>query len=112
MTARLVKRRAHPRRLPSGRTTFVRETLVFYDGANNANQNAYRHPCPVCGTEIITVRMPNRGIVHFEGAVGLTKIKHSCLHIDRNRGRKRDDQTLDLFDSTDRSQEVKKAVLR
>lgn len=42
--------------------------------------------------------MPNGGMVHFEGAPGLSRIKHPCLHRGEGMSKSRDDSTLDLFE--------------
>jgi len=41
--------------------------------------------------------MPNGGWAHFEGAKGLTRVKHPCLNIGEGLSKKRDNQTPDLF---------------
>ena len=74
----------------------MRESWVYIDGA--ANKGSYRRKCPVCGRSIISVRMPNGGWAHFEGAKSLTRVKHPCLHRGEGLLRGRDEETLDLFD--------------
>lgn len=44
--------------------------------------------------------MPNGGWAHFEGAKGLARIKHPCLHRGEHLNRFRDDKTLDLFNES------------
>lgn len=51
----------------------------------------------MCGAALIRVIMPNGGRAHFEGANGLTWVKHPCLHLGEGLSRKRDDDTPDLF---------------
>lgn len=43
--------------------------------------------------------MPNRGWAHFEGAQGLTRVKHPCLHLGEGLSKKKDEETLELFES-------------
>lgn len=97
MQTRWIKRCAHVRRLPNNGLTRVRESWALGRSAVAERGNSYRHPCPSCGSPIITVRMPNGGWAHFEGADGLTNVKHPCMHLGEGLSRKRDDQTLDLF---------------
>ncbi|GKY87393.1 hypothetical protein STA1M1_12620 [Sinisalibacter aestuarii] len=75
----------------------VRETWVFLQTPGHS-KDAYRRRCPVCGAPVINVRMPNGGWAHFEGAKGLSRIKHPCLHIGEGLSRRRDDNTPDLFE--------------
>jgi len=100
MEFRWVKRRAHIRRLSSGRNIEVRESREFRKSANKAkkNKNSYRHPCPDCGAEILSVRMPNGGWGHFEGGKGLGRVKHPCMDRGSGLSKKRDDQTMDMFE--------------
>jgi hypothetical protein len=42
--------------------------------------------------------MKKGGWAHFEGARGLGQIKHACLHRGEGLSRRRDNETLDLFD--------------
>ena len=98
MTVRLSKRRSHTRHLKNGKTTVVRECWVLMDGNISTNRNCYRHACPSCGSEIISVHMPNGGWAHFEGMPGLTRIKHPCMHIGESIRRISCELTLDLFD--------------
>jgi hypothetical protein len=95
----LRRRRAHPRRLRSGRTTLVRETWVVSDEHGRGRANAYRHPCPRCGVVIISVHMKRGGWAHFEGGKGLGRVKHPCLHLGEGLSRRRDTETLELFES-------------
>jgi hypothetical protein len=97
MQPRLTKRRAHVRRLSNNRSTRVRESWALSSSQKAERGNSYRHPCPCCESPIITVRMPNGGWAHFEGAEGLERVKHPCMHIGDGLSKKRDDQTLDLF---------------
>lgn len=97
MTDYWIKRRAHERRTTSGRSTHVRETWEHRQSGKDNKKHAYRRRCPTCGADIISVRMGNGGWAHFEGAKGLSRIKHPCLHIGDRLSRRRDDKTLDLF---------------
>lgn len=95
---RLARRRSHLRRLKSGRPVIVGEHWIVLDHGVTERRGSYRHPCPKCRTEIISVRMPNGGWVHFEGQAKLSRIKHPCMHIGEGLGRRTDDLTQDLFD--------------
>lgn len=99
MRIRLTRRRAHRRRLWSGRSTAVRETWMVRNEQDDAKRKAYRHPCPRCGASIVSVHMKKGGWAHFEGGKGLGSIKHPCLHLGEKLGRRRDAETLDLFES-------------
>lgn len=99
MRGRLTRRRAHERRLKSGRSTAVRETWMVIDEKREARANAYRHRCPHCGTGIVSVRMKRGGWAHFEGAKGLGSVKHPCLHLGEGLSRRRDTETPDLFET-------------
>lgn len=103
MKVKLNKRCSHSRRLKCGRTVNVRECWVRQASGANSNRGAYRHSCPECGAEIISVRMPNGGWAHFEGQPGLSRIKHPCMHIGEMLGRGKDELTLDLFESANGS---------
>ncbi len=96
MADRWVRRKSHIRRLRPGFTTRVRENWVRY-GAERNDQNSKGH-CPKCGASIIGKRMPNGGHVYFEGAKGLERVKHACMHRGEGLGKRRDDLTLDLFE--------------
>ena len=97
------RRRAHTRRLKSGTVANVRESWVARQVMVKAKRGSYRHPCPICGAGIISVKMPNGGWAHFEGQAGLTKIKHPCLHIGESIGRAKDELTFDLFEAASES---------
>lgn len=99
MVPRWFRRRAHSRRLPNGGTTDVRESWVLLSSSNAKRQRSFRHQCPICGADVVTVRMPNGGSAHFEGAKGLYRIKHPCLHVGEGLSRVRDTNTLDLFEN-------------
>jgi hypothetical protein len=101
MTRRWVRRRAHTRRSRSGWTTVVRANWASYDLTQKERKRAGGHKyriCPQCGAKIITRRMPNGGWAHFEAAEGLERVLHPCLHRGRGLSRRRDEQTLDLFE--------------
>lgn len=97
MVTRWVRRRAHSRRLGSGRITRVRENWAFQADVEERKNNAYYHPCPDCGARIISVHMPNGGWAHFEGGKGLARIKHPCMHRGVGGRSRYDDLTPDLF---------------
>jgi len=91
------KRKQHLRRLASGKHVPISACWVP-NGMNSPDKTSRRtHPCPQCGAIISTVRMPNRGWVHFETGKGLSHIKHPCLHLGEGLSRKRDNDTQDLF---------------
>ncbi len=106
MDARWIRRRAHMRHLPNGSFAHVRECWAFQRSGSKDKRRRYRHECPRCGAEVISVNMPNGGWAHFEGAKGLNRIKHPCLHIGEGVGRRRDDLTQDLFDPAGSGHEV------
>lgn len=93
-----VRRRSHTRRLPNGRSTLVRESWAPSPAKGDQKRGTYRRACPRCGASIISVNMPNGGWAHFEGAQGLTRVKHPCLHLGERLSRARDGKTGDLFD--------------
>lgn len=91
-------RRAHPRRLRCGRIVDISQAF-FPSKVNSSKKNSsYRHPCPECGSQIISVAMTKGGYAHFEGGVGLGRIKHPCLHIGERIGTRRDSRTYDMFE--------------
>lgn len=97
MQPRLIRRRAHTRRLANSRLALVRESWGLVSLGQSEQGTSYRHPCPYCASPIISVRMPNGGWVHFEGKDGLERVKHPCMHLGERLCKKRDEQTLDLF---------------
>jgi hypothetical protein len=98
MGSRWVRRRAHRRRAKSGGTRLVRATWELRSGRSKQQTKSYRHPCPDCGAAVLSVRMNRGGWAHFEGAKGLTSVKHACFHRGEGLGRRRDSETPDLFD--------------
>ena len=98
MRSRWSTRRAHLRHMSSGRIVPVRESWVLCRQKTKNSRERYRHKCPICGAAIISVHMQRGGWVHFEGAKGMERIKHSCLHMGEGLSRKRDDRTPDLFE--------------
>lgn len=93
-----MRRRAHQRRSKSGRTIAVREAWVLRPEQSARKTQAYRHSCPHCGAGVLSVHMKKGGWAHFEGANGLGTIKHACFNRGAGLGRRRDDNTFDLFD--------------
>jgi hypothetical protein len=91
------KRSAHPRRLKSGVMTHVSECWPELRGRKPKQKRSYRSPCERCGAQIVHVHMPNGGWGHFEGAKGLTRIKHPCFSVGEGISEVRDERTLDLF---------------
>lgn len=101
-TIKLVLRKAHSRRMRSGKQTQVRSTWVTHEAKrSSAKSGSFKHSCPSCGCHVISVHMPNGGWAHFEAADGLRRIKHPCLHCGEGYSRCRDDKTLDLFGLTE-----------
>jgi len=47
---------------------------------------------------VVSVRMRQGGWAHFEGAKGLGRVKHPCLHRGEGLSARRDTETLDLFE--------------
>jgi hypothetical protein len=97
MPTRWVKRKGHARRSPSGKTVHVRSSWALLETRGEKEKESYRHRCPVCDALILTVRMPNRGWVHYFAKKGLTRVKHPCLHLGEGMSRSRDTVTQDLF---------------
>ena len=94
------RRRSHKLRLKSGGTTFVRETWEMRPDRSEQRGRAYRHVCPHCGAAVISVHMKRGGWAHFEGAKGLGRVKHPCLHLGEDLSRRRDAETPDLFENS------------
>ena len=99
MRSHWIRRRSHGRRSKSGGTTFVRETWELRPERSKRRAQTYRHPCPDCGAVVISVHMKRGGWAHFEGAKGLGRVKHPCFHRGEGLGRRRDNETPDLFDT-------------
>ncbi len=98
MPIKWVRRRAHNRMLNNGTTSNVSAAWVPYKmGRKRQSNSSYRHQCPECGTEIISVRMPNGGMAHFEGRRELARVKHPCLNRGEGLSNSRDPDTPDLF---------------
>ena len=91
-------RKAHARRLATGRTISVCGGWVLQGERVSGNCTSFKRACPVCGALIVSVGMPKGGWVHFEGGEGLTRIKHPCLHLGEGLSRRRDGITPDLFE--------------
>lgn len=102
MTSRWIRRRSHSRQMKSGRTTIVRASWALYDFEPEKTRKRYRHPCPECGSEIVSVHMTNGGWAHFEGGKGLGRIKHPCLHRGLGLPSGRDELTPDMFEDADK----------
>lgn len=100
-TTKLVLRKAHSRRLKSGKHIRVREAWVTHNiNEFGTKSGSFKHSCPICGCYVNSVHMPNGGWAHFEQAKGLHRVKHPCLHLGEGLSRSRDDKTPDLFDIT------------
>ena len=91
-------RKAHARRLATGRTISVCGGWVLQGERISVNRTSLKRACPVCRALIVSVGMPKGGWVHFEGGEGLTRIKHPCLHLGEGLSRRRDGTTPDLFE--------------
>ncbi len=91
-------RKAHARRLATGRTISVCGGWVLQGERVSGDGTSFKRACPACGALIVSVGMPKGGWVHFEGGEGLTRIKHHCLHLGEGLGRRRDGTTPDLFE--------------
>lgn len=91
------KRKEHTRRLASGKLTFVSACWVPCKMSSHDTTRRRTRSCPQCGAVISTVKMPNRGWVHFETGKGLSRVKHPCLHRGEGLSRRRDKDTPDLF---------------
>lgn len=98
MALQFFRRRAHRRRLLHGKVVEVKECWVPQYKNQESKKRCYRHPCPSCGAEIISVHMPNGGWAHFESGRGLSRIKHPCMHIGDKMGSGTDKLTIDLFE--------------
>ena len=92
------RRRSHSRRLRSGRSTFISATWELRSEERKKTTSAYRHRCPDCGVVVVSVRMKRGGWAHFEGANGLGRVKHPCFNRGDGLGRRRDNETPDLFE--------------
>lgn len=108
MAVRWSKRRTHTRHLPSEKRTEVRSSWIPIWLTRDTPRRSYRHRCPSCKAQILSVHMPNGGWAHFEGRKGMSRIKHPCLHMGEGLSRKRDDQTPDLFDTPDKGPQLRK----
>jgi hypothetical protein len=97
MTERWHYRKAHNRRLVTGRTISVRSGWVLRGSQRRCKGASFKRACPICGAPILSVGMPRGGWVHFEGRKGLTRIKHPCLHLGDGLSGRRDENTPDLF---------------
>lgn len=97
MVTRWIRRKAHSRLTKSGRVVSVRECWAPYDN-DEQKRDSYRHRCHYCNAFVLTVRMPNGGLGHFENGQGLGRIKHACYYQGENLLKERDDKTRDLFE--------------
>jgi hypothetical protein len=82
----------------AGKSVKVREALVYREGQADKKLRSYGMVCPICGKDIIRIRMPNSGAAFFEGKGGLSRVKHPCFTIGRGLSRRRDEDTLDMFE--------------
>ena len=101
MAGHWIQRRPHQRRLSSGKYVAVRESWVCLEKDQDKKKKRRIRYCPQCNAKIISVRMPNGGVAHFEGGAGLTRVKHPCLHPGLGLSKKRDENTGDLFEEKD-----------
>ncbi len=101
MAIKWVKRRAHLRRLPSGKCVQVQPSWIPVEPKDNTTRSASFHSaCPVCDAPILSLRMPNGGWVHFERGIGLSRLKHPCFYLGEDIAESRDARTGDLFSAT------------
>jgi hypothetical protein len=80
---------------------WVREAVVYRETTDDRKLRSYMLTCPICGKEILRIRMPNKGAAFFESGQGLQRVKHPCFTLGRGLSRRRDQDTLDLFDESD-----------
>lgn len=97
MTERWYFRKAHIRRLSTGRMISVRGGWVLRGSQRRSKGTSFKRACPICGAPILSIGMPRGGWVHFEGGKGLTRVKHPCLHLGEGLSGRRDENTPDLF---------------
>lgn len=97
MTERWYFRKAHIRRLSTGRMISVRGGWVLRGSQGRSKGTSFKRACPICGAPILSIGMPRGGWVHFEGGKGLTRVKHPCLHLGEGLSGRRDENTPDLF---------------
>lgn len=99
MTEQWHYRKAHSRRKLTGGTASVRGGWVFRGKSGSKGVTAPGRSCPVCGSPVVSAKMPNGRVVHFEGRKGLARVKHPCLHLGEGLGKRRDKDTPDLFEA-------------
>lgn len=97
MAGKVHKRKSHVRTV-AGRSVRVREATVYRETSADRKLRSYTMLCPICGKDVLRIRMPNSGAAFFEGGQGLRQVKHSCFTMGRSLSRRRDTETLDLFD--------------
>lgn len=97
MVGKWHRRAAHTRRGQNGQIISVNASTVFTN-SSSGKKAAYRHACPECGAQIVTVNMRNGGWAHFEGGRGLGRIKHACFDRGKGLSKRRDKDTPDLFE--------------
>jgi len=95
MAPGLLRRSGYSKRSRTGRTSYVNP---YWASAPDGKKKT-RQRCRECGAEIIRVSMANGGAATFEAAPGLARVKHPCAHRGEGFSRRRDERTLDLFDS-------------
>lgn len=91
-----LKRKSYFRTGILGNRIPVKGYWAFYQKERKAKLRSYRHPCPECGADIVTVPMKNGGWVHFEGGKGLGKVTHPCMHRGKGIPKSKDMETLDF----------------
>jgi hypothetical protein len=100
MVDRWIKRRAHTRFLGTGRAVPVATAWVRISTCDEGKpQRSFRRRCPMCGSDVLSVRMPRGGWGHFNGNEGLSRMKHPCMYLGQGLGRRRGDGMDDLFDA-------------
>ena len=99
MSIKWIRRRAHIRRLPSGRTVEVAPSWMPVERSDSAGpEKSFHSACPICDAPILSQRMPNGGWVHYEAEGGLQNMKHPCFYIGEDMLHRKDPHTPDMFD--------------
>ena len=89
----------------AGRSVSVRDATVYRERSSDRALRSFTMICPICGKDVLRIRMPNSGAAFFEGGQGLRRVKHPCFTMGRSLSRRRDTDTMDLFDDGAESDE-------
>ena len=76
----------------------VKAHVAYYPDRQKARRAIPESTCPWCHAPTRVVQMPNGGWAQYEQSEGIERIHHSCWHDRLSNSRRRDDETLDLFD--------------